>query len=402
MRGTVKFTQVRAAAVLFIFVTVALDMVALGVIAPVLPKLIIEFEGGDVAGAASVAGVFGFSWAFMQFLFQPILGAVSDRFGRRPVVLLSNFGLGIDYLIMALAPNLYWLFLGRLISGITAASFTTASAYIADVTPPEERAGKFGILGAAFGLGFIIGPGIGGAAGAFDLRAPFWLAAALSLVNGCYGYFILPESLAPQQRARRLPWASANILGSALFLRRIGLAALALAMFLSYLAHESLPAIFVLYTDYRYHWGSAQVGLALAAVGIGSALVSGVLSGRVAHSAFRACRGSNGVRGLRPRTVGNFVRLRNSPRGILGSFQSRRACPHDATCIVHRARPPPGRLGEPSRNRRNDRAFAVHAGIVSGDSVGVLQWRKLHGRVHSAYSEPLLSVALASVEKSGH
>ena len=171
------------AAFIFIFFTVVLDMLALGVMIPVLPKLILQFEGGDMARAASVAGVFGFAWALMQFLFQPVLGAASDHYGRRPVVLLSNLGLGLDYVLMALAPNLIWLFVGRLVSGITAASFSTASAYIADITEPDGRAARFGMLGAAFGLGFTLGPALGGWLGTFDLRAPFWAAAALSLMN---------------------------------------------------------------------------------------------------------------------------------------------------------------------------------------------------------------------------
>jgi DHA1 family tetracycline resistance protein-like MFS transporter len=171
------------AAFAFIFVTVALDMLALGVMVPVLPRLIQQMEGGDVARAAAVTGVFGFAWALMQFLFSPILGTLSDRYGRRPVVLLSNLGLGVDYIFMALAPSVPWLFVGRLISGITAASFPTASAYIADVTPPEERAARFGLLGAAFGLGFVVGPAVGGLLGAVDLRLPFWVSAGLILAN---------------------------------------------------------------------------------------------------------------------------------------------------------------------------------------------------------------------------
>jgi DHA1 family tetracycline resistance protein-like MFS transporter len=206
------------AAFAFIFVTVALDMLALGIMAPVLPKLVIQMEGGDVARAASITGVFGFAWAAMQFLFSPLLGAVSDRFGRRPVVLLSNLGLGLDYVVMALAPTLSWLFVGRIVSGITAASFSTAGAYIADVSPPEKRAAQFGMLGAAFGLGFIIGPAAGGLLGGVDLRLPFWVAAALSLANACYGFFILPESL-PRERRARLELAKANPLGSLRLLR---------------------------------------------------------------------------------------------------------------------------------------------------------------------------------------
>jgi len=243
----------RPAAIIFILITVGLDMLALGVMLPVLPKLIVQFEGGEIASAASIAGFFSFSWATMQFLFQPVLGALSDRFGRRPVVLISNLGLGLDYLFMALAPSLPFLYVGRLISGVCAASFSTATAYISDVTPPERRAGRFGLLGAAFGLGFIVGPMIGGLLGDYGLRAPFYGAALLSLLNFLYGYFILPESLAAENRTKALSWRSANIVGA---LKMLGsqreLTLIAVAVFLSYLAHDSLPSLFVLYSDYRY------------------------------------------------------------------------------------------------------------------------------------------------------
>jgi MFS transporter, DHA1 family, tetracycline resistance protein len=265
------------AAFAFIFVTVMLDMLALGIIVPVLPKLIIQFEHGDMAMAATQTGVFAFVWAAMQFVFSPVTGALSDRFGRRPIVLLSNFGLGCDYILMALAPTLSWLFVGRTISGITAASFPTANAYIADVTPPEQRAAKFGMLGAAFGLGFVVGPAIGGLLGGMGLRYPFFAAAALSLANALYGFFILPESL-PKERRAPFSLAKANPLGALRLLRsNAALYGLATAMFLYYNAHEALPSMFVIYTDYRYHWNAQFTGLALAAVGIGSTLVSALL-----------------------------------------------------------------------------------------------------------------------------
>lgn len=268
----------REAAFVFILITVALDMLALGVMIPVLPKLIAEFEGGDLRSAATVTGVFGFSWALMQFLFQPVLDALSDRYGRRPVVLLSNLGLGLDYIFMALAPSLGFLFLGRLISGITAASVATANAYITDITPPEKRAGRFGLIGAAFGVGFILGPAIGGVLGDYGLRLPFWAAAAFSLANALYGFFILPESLAPEKRTPKIVWRSANVLGSLHFLRsQPALAMIAGALFLSYLAHESLPALFVLYTQYRYNWDPGTTGWALAIVGVSQTVVSGGL-----------------------------------------------------------------------------------------------------------------------------
>ncbi|HEY2819959.1 MAG TPA: TCR/Tet family MFS transporter [Candidatus Acidoferrum sp.] len=265
------------AAFAFIFVTVALDMVALGIIIPVLPRLIVRFEHGDMAMAATQTGVFAFVWAAMQFVFAPVMGALSDRFGRRPVVLLSNFGLGLDYVLMAMAPTLSWLFVGRVISGITAASIPTANAYIADVTPEEQRAAKFGMLGAAFGLGFIIGPAVGGFLGGYGLRYPFWASAILSLANALYGLFVLPESL-PKERRSPFSVKRANPLGALKLLRsHPELAALSVAMFLYYNAHESLPSMFVLYTDYRYHWTPQLTGYAFTGVGVGSTIVSAFL-----------------------------------------------------------------------------------------------------------------------------
>jgi DHA1 family tetracycline resistance protein-like MFS transporter len=264
-------------AFIFVFITVALDMMAVGITAPVLPKLIIGFRAGDVASAATWVGIFATLWAAMQFVFAPIIGSLSDRFGRRPVILLSNLGLGLDYLLMAVAPTLSWLFVGRIISGITSASYPTAGAYIADVTPPAERAGKFGMLGAAFGLGFILGPAVGGLLGGIDLRLPFWVAAGLSLANATYGYFILPESL-PREKRRPFHLRNAHVASSLRLLRShrelLGMAA---ALFIMSLAHESLPNTFVLYADQRYGWSEEQVGLALAVIGVGSVLVSMLL-----------------------------------------------------------------------------------------------------------------------------
>ncbi|MGH7559540.1 MAG: TCR/Tet family MFS transporter [Gemmatimonadales bacterium] len=257
----------------FIFVTVVLDVLALGIIIPVLPRLIEGFLGGDTGRAAEMLGLFGTVWALMQFLCSPALGALSDRFGRRPVILLSNFGLGLDYVLMALAPNLGWLFVGRVISGITGASFTTAMAYIADVTPPDRRAAGFGIVGAAWGLGFVLGPALGGFLGDMDPRLPFWVASALTLLNATYGLFVLPESL---PRADRSPflWSRANPVGALSLLRsRPGLFRLAGVNFLYLLAHQSLPSVFVLYTGLRYGWDGRTTGLTLGAVGLFSVLV---------------------------------------------------------------------------------------------------------------------------------
>ncbi len=252
-------------------------MMAVGIIAPVLPKLIIEFRGGDVASAAWYVGLFATIWAAMQFIFSPLIGAASDRFGRRPVILLSNLGLGLDYLLMAMAPTLGWLFMGRLISGITSASYPTAGAYIADVTTPAERAGRFGMLGAAFGLGFVVGPAVGGLLGGIDLRLPFWVAAGLSLANTAYGFFILPESLPPERR-KAFSLRNANILGALRLLRShpelLGMASVLLVMGL---AHEALPNTFVLYADARYGWSESQVGGVLALIGIASVVVSMLL-----------------------------------------------------------------------------------------------------------------------------
>jgi DHA1 family tetracycline resistance protein-like MFS transporter len=271
----------RAAAVAFIFVTILLDMFALGLIAPILPKLVESFVDNDTASAARIFGLFGTAWALMQFFFSPVLGALSDRFGRRPVVLLSNFGLALDYVLMALAPSLTWLFVGRVISGITSASVSTAFAYIADVTPPERRAAMFGKIGVAFGAGFILGPAIGGLLGGMDPRLPFWVAAGLSFANTLYGLLILPESL-PSERRSPFRWKSANPFGALHLLRsdRV-LAGLSAANFIAQLAHVVLPSTFVLYATYRYGWDTKTVGLTLAAVGICSMAVQGTTIGPI-------------------------------------------------------------------------------------------------------------------------
>jgi MFS transporter, DHA1 family, tetracycline resistance protein len=275
----------RQAAFIFIFMSAALDMLALGIMVPVLPKLLVLFEGGNHAKAAQVTGIFSFAWALMQFLASPLIGSLSDRFGRRPVLLLSSLGLGLDYVLMALAPNLGWLFVGRLISGVTTATYSTAAAYIADITPPEKRAGRFGMLGAAFGIGFIIGPAVGGVLGQIDLRLPFWVAAGLSFVNTLYGFFVLPESL-PVEKRSPLHWKVANPLGAFKFIAdHPTLTGLFVATFLSYLAHESLPSMFVLYTDYRFHWDEKTVGYVLGAVGFTSMIVAAGLTRRLVKSA---------------------------------------------------------------------------------------------------------------------
>jgi DHA1 family tetracycline resistance protein-like MFS transporter len=260
---------------------VLLDMLALGTIVPVLPKLVVTFLNGDTAAAAEIYGVFGTAWALMQFLCSPLLGALSDRFGRRPVVLISNFGLGLDYVVMALAPSLWWLFVGRVVSGITAASISTGFAYVADVTPPEGRAARFGMLSVAFGAGFVLGPALGGLAGGIDPRLPFWIAAGLSLANALYGLFVLPESL-PRERRAPFEWRRANPLGSLALLRsHRELLGLASVYFLGQLAHAVLPSVTVLYMGYRFGWDERTVGLVMAGVGICSMVVQGALIGPV-------------------------------------------------------------------------------------------------------------------------
>ena len=270
----------RQAAFAFIFVTVLLDMLALGMVIPVLPKLIESFVSGDTARASEYVGLFGTVWALMQFAFSPVQGALSDRFGRRPVILISNFGLGLDYVVMALAPNLAWLFAGRVISGICSASVSTAFAYIADVTPAEQRAARFGMIGAAFGVGFVVGPALGGVLGALDPRLPFWAAAAASLLNWLYGLLVVPESLAPERRTP-FSWRRANPVGSLMLLRtHHELYGLAAANFLAQVAHVALPTVFVLYASYRYGWGERPIGFTLALVGVCAILVQAGLVGR--------------------------------------------------------------------------------------------------------------------------
>ena len=265
------------AGLVFIFITVVLDMLALGIISPVLPRLIIDLLHGSTTQAAEIIGIFGTMVAFLQFVFSPILGAVSDHFGRRPVILLSNFGLGIDYMIMAVAPGVGWLFAGRTLSGVMSASMGAASAYIADVTPGEKRAAAFGLLNVAFGVGFVLGPALGGMLGQIDTRLPFWFAAGLSLTNAMYGLFVLPESLSRNVR-KKFAWRRANPLGAMLFLKSDSkLFRLAIVQFLCNIAHQALPTVFVIYAMYRYNWNARTVGLVLASMGLCSALTSGLL-----------------------------------------------------------------------------------------------------------------------------
>ncbi|HEY7982448.1 MAG TPA: TCR/Tet family MFS transporter [Candidatus Eremiobacteraceae bacterium] len=268
----------RRGAVIFIFITVMLDMLSVGMVAPVLPKLVAGFLGGDAANTAVMFGLIVTVWSVMQFFASPVLGVLSDRFGRRPVIVLSNLGLGLDYVVMALAPNIGWLFAGRAISGVTAASLTAAGAYIADVTPLDKRAAGFGMISAAFGVGFVLGPAVGGLLGGFNPHFPFWVAAAFSLANALYGTFVLPESLPPEKRATTIQWGRANPLGSLRLLRsHPELSSLSVVAFLSALGSQSLQTVWVLFTIFQYNWDPRAIGFSLAMVGISTAVVQGGL-----------------------------------------------------------------------------------------------------------------------------
>ena len=273
-------TQRLQPAFAFIFAVVLLDVIAIGVVIPVLPKLIEQFAG-DAAHAAEINGLFSMSWALMQLIFSPVLGALSDRFGRRPVILISCFGLALDFFFAALAPSLVWLFVARVIGGITMANMSTAGAYIADVTPPEQRAAKFGMLGAAWGIGFVLGPLLGGVFGAMDPRLPFWIAGVIALISAAYGFFVLPESLPSEKRsAFRIkdanPFGALKLLNSTPLLKR-----LSMINTLYLLAHHVLPVTFVLHAGYRFGWDAKMVGFTLAMVGVASIIVQGGLVGKV-------------------------------------------------------------------------------------------------------------------------
>ncbi len=270
----------RKAAIAFILVTAALDIIAMGIVIPVLPILIEEFTGSN-ARAGMINGVFVALWALMQFIASPVIGAMSDQVGRRPVILVSAAGLAADYVLLALAPNLWWLALGRILSGVTSASFTTVYAYMADITAPEHRARAYGLIGAAFSAGFVAGPLLGGVLAEWSPRAPFWVASALSGVAFAYGLFILPESL-PLERRMRFSWRRANPFGAMRLLRsHPELSGLALVNFLLCFAHYVFTAVFVLYTSHRFGWSAWQVGAVLALVGGLDMLVQGVLVGPV-------------------------------------------------------------------------------------------------------------------------
>jgi DHA1 family tetracycline resistance protein-like MFS transporter len=266
-------------AVTFVFITVLLDMVGFGLIIPVLPRLIEDVGHMDLGNAAVIGGWMFVAFSLAQFLFAPIMGALSDAFGRRPLLLLAVFGLFVDYLFSALAPTLFWLFVGRIIAGICGSSYVIANAFIADVTEPEDRARAFGLMGAAFGVGFVIGPAIGGLLGEFGPRVPFWVAAGISGLNFLFGWFVLPETLAPENR-RRFRLRDANPFGTfRIFGQYKGVLPLVLVLGLFFFASSIYPAIWPFWGIARFGWSETVIGLTLAAFGIVAAITQGTLSG---------------------------------------------------------------------------------------------------------------------------
>jgi DHA1 family tetracycline resistance protein-like MFS transporter len=262
----------------FVFVTVLIDTIGFGIVLPVMPALLVELTGETVDQASIEGGWLAFSYAIAQFVFGPIIGNLSDHYGRRPVLLFSLLAFGIDYAVMGLAPTLSWLFLGRVIAGIAGASFTTANACVADISPPDKRAQNFGMMGAAFGVGFILGPAIGGLLGSFGPRAPFFAASALALINVAYGYFLLPETLAPESR-RPFTWRRANTLGTIVQMRKYPIVmGMAWALFLWQLAHQSLPNIWAYYTKLKFDWTERAIGMSLAFAGVAMIVVQGGLT----------------------------------------------------------------------------------------------------------------------------
>ena len=355
-------------ALAFIFCTVTLDVLALGLMIPVLPTLVLGFMRGDMAGAAEIFGLFATVWGLIQFFCSPLLGALSDRFGRRPVILLSCLGLGLDYILMALAPNLAWLFVGRVISGIIAATIMTAFAYIADVTPADNRAKAFGVVGIGFGVGFILGPAIGGLLGGLDPRLPFWFSAAACLINAGFGWFVLLESLPPERRMA-FEWKRANPLSSLRLVRGDAkLLGLAGAGFLGQLAHQVLPSMFVLYGAYRYAWGEEIVGLTLAGVGSCSALVQGLLVGPAVAKLGERCTmlmglwgGAIGmaIYGLAP--TGIAVLDRRTGDVAMGAGRARLASDDEPASEAIGIGPAAGRQYGDHEHRRTDRPGPVRA-----------------------------------------
>lgn len=270
-------TSQKKAAIGFIFITMLIDITGWGIIIPVVPDLIKELIHADIGEAAKYGGWLGFAYAFTQFIFSPVVGNLSDKYGRRPIILISLFGFTIDYIFLALSPNIYWLFIGRIIAGVTGASITTASAYIADISTNEDRAKNFGLIGAAFGVGFIIGPVIGGLLGHYGSRVPFYAAAVLCLINFLYGYFILPESL-DQDHRRPFDWKRANPIGSLKFLgKHPEISTMVISLILIYIAGHAVQSNWNYFTMYLFNWDVKMVGISLGIIGLLVGLVQGLL-----------------------------------------------------------------------------------------------------------------------------
>lgn len=267
----------KQAAIGFIFITMLIDITGWGIIIPVIPKLIKELINGDISEAAKIGGWLTFAYSITQFVFAPLIGSLSDKYGRRPIILISLLGFSLDYLFLSVAPTIEWLFVGRIIAGVTGASITTASAYIADVSTPENRAKNFGLIGAAFGLGFIIGPVMGGLLGQYGSRVPFYAAAVLCMINFLYGYFVLPESLTAENR-RAFNWKRANPVGALLSLKKhpklIGLIS---SIFILYVASHAVQSNWSFYTIFRFGWDEKMVGISLGIVGLLVGIVQGGL-----------------------------------------------------------------------------------------------------------------------------
>ncbi len=294
----------KSAAVGFIFITMLIDIIGIGIIIPVIPKLLQELNHSDISEAAKLGGWLAFAYAFTQFLCAPLMGSLSDKYGRRPILLLALLAFAVDYLVLALAPTVAWLFVGRIIAGITGASISTAMAYISDVSTPENKAKNFGLVGAAFGIGFIIGPVIGGLLGQYGSRVPFYAAAVLCFVNFIYGYFVLPESLRPERR-RAFEWKAANPVGALLRLKKFPqIIALVAAMFFMYFASHAVNGNWSFYTMYRYHWDERMVGISLGVVGV---LVAVVQGGLVRYVNPRLGNGKSILLGFSLNAIGQFL-----------------------------------------------------------------------------------------------
>ncbi|MET0242697.1 MAG: TCR/Tet family MFS transporter [Flavitalea sp.] len=271
----------KQAALGFIFVTILIDVIGLGIIIPVVPKLIMQLTGEGNSIASEYGGWLTFAYSVMQFLFSPVLGNLSDRYGRRPILLFSLLGFGLDYVFVAFAPTIWWLFVGRVIAGVTGASFTTATAYIADISPPEKRAQNFGMVGAAFGLGFIIGPVLGGVLGQYGAKVPFLTAAGLSLLNALYGFFVLPESL-PKENRRKFEWKRANPMGALLHLKKFPkISGLVISLVLVYIAAHAVQSTWTFYTIEKFEWDEKMIGYSLGVIGVLIFLVQGILIRKV-------------------------------------------------------------------------------------------------------------------------